>query len=47
MVVGDVKLSKAIAWLSKGVKHAIRDSGMKQAAQTLQDMVEAKSKAWL
>ncbi|CBJ28476.1 hypothetical protein Esi_0107_0003 [Ectocarpus siliculosus] len=47
VVVGDVKLSRAIAWLSKGVKYAIRDSGTKQAAKTLQDMVEAKSKAWL
>ncbi|CAM9472237.1 unnamed protein product [Ectocarpus fasciculatus] len=47
VVVRDVKLSRAMAWLSKGVKVAVRDSGRRQAAQTLQDMVEAKSKAWL
>ncbi|CAN0319141.1 unnamed protein product [Ectocarpus sp. 12 AP-2014] len=47
VVVGDVELSRAIAWLSKVVKHTIRDSGMKHAAQTLQNMVEAKSKVWL
>lgn len=43
VVVRDVKLARAIGWLSKGVKMVIRDSGKKQAATTLQGMVKAKS----
>lgn len=43
MVVRDVKLARAVGWLSKAIKMVIRDSGKKQAANTLQDMVKAKS----
>eukprot|EP00752_Nemacystus_decipiens_P002166 g2063.t1 len=43
VVVRDVKLARAVGWLSKGIKMVIRDSGKKQAANTLEDMVKAKA----
>eukprot|EP00752_Nemacystus_decipiens_P011462 g10178.t1 len=43
VAVGDVKLARAVGWLSRRVKMVIRDTGEKQAAKILQSMVEAKT----
>ncbi|CAN0203778.1 unnamed protein product, partial [Hapterophycus canaliculatus] len=43
VVVRGLKLARALGWLSKGVRKSIEDSGQKQAAKTLKQMVEAAS----
>ncbi|CAM9196760.1 unnamed protein product [Scytosiphon promiscuus] len=43
VVVRDVKLARALGWLSKGVQKATKDSGRKQAENTLKQMVDVAS----
>ncbi|CAM9814780.1 unnamed protein product, partial [Hapterophycus canaliculatus] len=43
VVVRDLKLARAVGWLSKRMQRGIRESGKKQAEKTLQQMVEAKA----
>lgn len=43
VMVRDVKLARAMGWVSKLVRKSIRDSAKNQAEQTLKKMVEAKT----
>lgn len=43
MVVRDVKMARAMGFLSKMVQKSIKDSGKKQAEKTLDQMVASKS----